>query len=200
MKRVIAVLVGVVALALTAAFAARACEKPLPTAFCVGGKTVTPTGRDAYTLNDAVLHNDGVVYVKTWTQTVDDSTVTHTVYRSHGSEDGGWTAVSVSVGACPVAAPPPNEAFLCYSSSQSNPGVWSMNDAAALMKQGYWSPYAVPGNVDGGTNVGSYHLVCNLASGQSASDSTLGGAGETYGAGEKQDVQNVPGHYPVAGS
>jgi hypothetical protein len=96
--------------------------------------------------------------------------------------------------------PPPDNAFLCYSAFQDNPGAWPMSVAAQLLQQGYWSPYAVQGNVAGGTNVGGYHLTCNLASTQSAGDSTLGGAGETYGAGEKSDVSDVPGHYPIVGS
>ena len=95
--------------------------------------------------------------------------------------------------------PPPDGAFLCYSAFQDNPGVWPMPVATQLLSQGYWSPYAIPGNVAGGTNIGSYHLTCNLATGQSASDSTLGGAGETYGAGEKSDVSDVPGHYSIVG-
>jgi len=103
-------------------------------------------------------------------------------------------------GAATPPPPPPDNAFLCYSAFEDNPGVWVMPVAAQLLQQGYWSPYAVAGNVAGGTNIGGYHLTCNLASGQSASDSTLGGAGETYGAGAKPDVSNVPGHYAIIGS
>lgn len=113
----------------------------------------------------------------------------------------GTSSISSGAGgSAGVAPPPPDGAFLCYSAFQGDPGVWLMPVAAQLLLQGYWSPYAVAGNVAGGTNIGGYHLTCNLASGQSASDSTLGGAGETYGAAEKSDVSDLPGHYAIIGS
>jgi hypothetical protein len=52
--------------------------------------------------------------------------------------------------------------FLCYSTYQVQPGVWSAPAAAALMKLGYWQPTAVDGNLAGGTNVGKYNLQCNV--------------------------------------
>lgn len=123
----------------------------------------------------------------------------NSTWESTTSVTGG--AVSFSSGSGSAAAPPPpDSAFLCYSAFQDNPGVWSMPVATQLLGQGYWSPYAVPGNVAGGTNIGGYHLTCNLASGQSASDSSLGGAGETYGAGDQSDVSGVAGHYSIVGS
>lgn len=99
-----------------------------------------------------------------------------------------------------VAPSPPSDVFLCYSAFQTNPGVWSSSVAAALLKAGYWSPYAVAGNVAGATNIGAYHLACNLATGQSAGTSTLGGAGEVIGADAKTAVTGVPGFYPIIGS
>lgn len=54
-----------------------------------------------------------------------------------------------------------NHEFLCYSKYQVQPGVWDAKTATALMAEGYWLPTAVDGNVDGGTNVGSYNLQCN---------------------------------------
>ena len=128
---------------------------------------------------------------------------TNTQWESTTDIAGGALAVSGGAGAGGAAGaptPPPNNAFLCYSSFEDNPGSWQIGTAAQLLGQGYWSPYAVPGNVAGGTNVGGYHLTCNLASTQSAGDSTLGGAGETYGAGAKSEVSDVPGHYPIVGS
>jgi len=123
-------------------------------------------------------------------------------YTLWSGEDEDAVDVPISPGACSSVPPPQvNNAFLCYSTNQVTPGVWPMDVAQALLKQGgYWSPYAVPGTVAGGTNIGGYHLVCNLGSGQSAGDSTLGGAGETDGPGSKQDVTNVAGHYPILGS
>lgn len=127
---------------------------------------------------------------------------TNTQWESTTSIAGGALAVSGGAGAGAVGSPPPppNSAFLCYSAFEDNPGAWPIDTAAQLLTQGYWAPYAVPGNVAGGTNVGGYHLTCNIASTQSAGDSTLGGAGETYGAGAKSEVSDVPGHYPIVGS
>jgi hypothetical protein len=107
--------------------------------------------------------------------------------------------VTVTVAAAAILPPPENNVFLCYSAFQDSPGSWPVGEAAALIKTGYWSPYAVLGSVTDGTNVGGYHLACNLATGQSAGESTLGGAGEVYGVGAKSDVKDVPGHYPVIG-
>jgi hypothetical protein len=53
--------------------------------------------------------------------------------------------------------------FLCYSKFQVVPGVWSPDVAAQLLADGYWYPDALPGNIDGGTNVGSFNLQCNAA-------------------------------------
>lgn len=107
--------------------------------------------------------------------------------------------VTVTAKAAAAFVPAIPNVFLCYSAFQTDPGVWPATEAAALIKAGYWSPYAVPNTVTGGTNVGGYHLVCNLATGQSAGTSVLGGAGEVYGAGATADVTNVPGHYTVVG-
>jgi len=71
--------------------------------------------------------------------------------------------------------------FLCYSKWQVVPGVWPFGKAEQLMKAGgYWLPYAVPGNVAFGTNMGDYHLVCNVASTQSVSGSFLGAGVNVY--------------------
>ena len=122
-----------------------------------------------------------------------------TVKNENGSVDHS-SCVTVNVVVPAATLPPPvANVFLCYSAFQTDPGVWPATEAAALIKAGYWSPYAVPNTVTGGTNVGGYHLVCNLATGQSAGTSVLGGAGEVYGAGATADVTNVPGHYTVVG-
>jgi hypothetical protein len=61
--------------------------------------------------------------------------------------------------------PPADDAsdgvFLCYSKFQTTPGVWPQDEAAALLAEGYWPPVAVAGNIEGGPNLGGYHLVCN---------------------------------------
>ncbi|HZQ16040.1 MAG TPA: proprotein convertase P-domain-containing protein [Gaiellaceae bacterium] len=56
--------------------------------------------------------------------------------------------------------------FLCYSTFQVDPGVWSLSTAKTLVGQGYWAPYAVAGNPFGSSTVlgNGYTLVCNLPS------------------------------------
>jgi hypothetical protein len=112
-----------------------------------------------------------------------------------------FTFISVSAGPCVSPTPPQiDNVFLCYSTFSNVPAVFPAPVAQALLKAGgYWQPYAVPGNVDGGTNIGGYHLVCNLGSGQAAGSSTLGGAGEVDGANTKPDVTNIAGYYPIIG-
>jgi len=92
---------------------------------------------------------------------------------------------SVTAGACPVASVvttnTQNSVFLCYSKWQVEPGVWSFDTAKSLMDGGgYWMPYAVPDTVPYGTNIGGYHLVCNIASTQSVNGSMLGAGADVY--------------------
>ena len=51
--------------------------------------------------------------------------------------------------------------FLCYSKFQKAPGVWSQGQAAELLDAGYYKPAALRGNIEGGTNIGPFHLECN---------------------------------------
>lgn len=111
-------------------------------------------------------------------------------------QDEGYAAAD---GACASPAPPPSNVFLCYSSSESTPGVWSAAQAPALIAAGYWSPYAIKGNVAGGTNVGGYHLVCNLVGQQSVTSTSVTTDGSPSGSDAVNAVKNQPGWYPVAG-
>jgi hypothetical protein len=108
--------------------------------------------------------------------------------------------VTVTEGTCPTApssGPPPKPVgiFLCYSTFQTDPGVWPAPEAAELLTEGYWLPYAVPGNVTGGTNMGDFHLICNLASSQSVGDSFIGQDGTVFGPA----YTGVSGLYPKVG-
>jgi len=99
---------------------------------------------------------------------------------SAGSKDGEWIA-----GACPDVTPPdnggggdgtpppvviqptieaPSHTFLCYSTFEVDPAVYTFDLAWRLLtspSDHYFTPYAVEGNVQYGTNVGGYHLICN---------------------------------------
>jgi hypothetical protein len=114
------------------------------------------------------------------------------------TDDRTGKPYKVTQGACsgPAAAGAPqvNDAFLCYSKYQTVPGVWDSDTAAALLKQGYWSPYALPGNVDGGTNIGGFHLACNLTGDQKPT----GGLVDDEGTGWTPEYASTPGLYPAA--
>jgi hypothetical protein len=110
------------------------------------------------------------------------------------------SAVSACLTSTVIAAGPrpfvPEEAnvFLCYSKFQTDPGVWGVKAAAKLIAEGYWQPWAIAGNVPGGTNVGGYHLVCNLAAGQAATGAYTDGAGGF----EPPAYAGTLGIYPIA--
>jgi hypothetical protein len=94
------------------------------------------------------------------------------------------------------AVPRPDDGiFLCYSAFQDQPGVWPEAQAKTLLTQGYWYPYAVPDKVTGGTNIGGYHLTCNVAATQSVSGKVMGGDGTVLGSA----YSGLFGYYPVVG-
>ena len=105
---------------------------------------------------------------------------------------------SIAFGRCPVLV---NNVFLCYSKFQVDPGTWSANQAPELMNEGYWSPMAMIGNLDGATNVGAYHLVCNVAS--TALVFASSSDGDLYigadGTGVSGAAAGMAGYYPVLG-
>lgn len=133
-------------------------------------------------------------------------TTTNCTTVSEGADSGPYTDETCTELVTPpepvtpssATSPPrgPNNFFLCYSTFQTVPGVWSEAEAKALLAQGYWQAYAVKGTVPGGTNIGGYHLVCNLAGTQAVSPDFAGGAGETVGKGYVGD--NI-GYYSVIG-
>lgn len=65
----------------------------------------------------------------------------------------------------PGPTPPPasdfETIFACYSAFQVQPGAWPKAEAVDLYAAGYYAPEAVPGNIEGGTNIGAYNLQCN---------------------------------------
>lgn len=99
----------------------------------------------------------------------------------------------------PAAEPAPEiGVFLCYSTFQVEPGVWPYSVAKDLVAtDGYWLPYAVSGNVAFGTNIGGYHLVCNVAATQSVSSSFLSAGENVYPGGTTGGVFGP--FYPVVG-
>lgn len=106
----------------------------------------------------------------------------------------------ITLGACPVA--PESSVFLCYSKFQVDPGAWLAHQASELMSEGYWAPFALTGNVDGGTNVGDYHLVCNPQT-SAPTFASVNAAPERYigadGGFATSAADGLPGYYPYAG-
>jgi hypothetical protein len=64
--------------------------------------------------------------------------------------------------ALPVAPADVHHVYTCYSKFEQDGGeVDDPATAAMLVAAGRWYPTAIPGNIDGGENVGAYHLACN---------------------------------------
>jgi hypothetical protein len=119
-----------------------------------------------------------------------------TAHNGNGYNDSlivDLTVASARAQAAPAGAP--SGIFLCYSKFQMDPGVWGEGTAPLLLAAGYWLPYAIAGNVDDGTNVGGYHLTCNLTGTQKTLGGFVDGAGEMWPA----DTTGMTGLYPLAG-
>lgn len=85
---------------------------------------------------------------------------------------------------CHTTAPAPvrgeDGIFLCYSPTQVTPVVFAKSQAALLVaNDGYVEAQGVAGNVEGDTNVGAYHLVCNATG--SDTHTAVDTAGEVFG-------------------
>ena len=114
-------------------------------------------------------------------------------------------AIYASVAA---AAGPPNNSYLCYSKFQVDPGVWSDSpsgfkgglggnvSSSALLKLGYWSPFAEKSTPTNTKLLGGWYLHCNPPGATLAGAPTaiVGGAGETVG---NMSLAVLPGYYPV---
>jgi hypothetical protein len=113
--------------------------------------------------------------------------------------------VYVSVAA---AAGPPNNSYLCYSKFQIDPGVWSDSptgfkgglggnvSSSALLKLGYWQPFAQKSTPTATKLPGGWYLHCNPPGATVAStpSAIIGGAGETVG---NKSLAALPGYYPM---
>jgi len=79
--------------------------------------------------------------------------------------------VDLSATLSPAVSPTetPDSMFLCYSKWEEDGGaVFQTDQAEQLLVSGWWLPTAVPGDVDGGDNLGAYHLECNPPDGLTA--------------------------------
>jgi hypothetical protein len=80
------------------------------------------------------------------------------------------------------AAPHVNHVFARYSKYEQDSGqVVDADTAQMLLDLGEWLPDALPGNVPGGDNIGSYHLACNPPAGAQPTGLYLGDGGDTLG-------------------
>ena len=109
------------------------------------------------------------------------------------------------------AAGPPNNSYLCYSKFQVDPGVWSDSptgikgglggnlSSSALLKLGYWQPFAQKSTPTSTKLPGGWYLHCNppgvTALGGTPPTTIIGGAGETVA---NTSLAALPGYYPTA--
>jgi hypothetical protein len=120
------------------------------------------------------------------------------------SPDGGGLVLNISAtltspstgkekGSQTPAPPPrePDHSFLCYSKFQIDPGTWLTSEAAALLAQGYWLPYAEK-TTPTGTAIGNgYYLSCQQFT---ATGNIVNADGLNLGA--NTSLKNIPGYYP----
>jgi hypothetical protein len=153
---------------------------------------------DVFAASDAFPVDDGP-YAISYTP---GDTTPHTEYQQAFLFDATDTfqaessciAITVIAAGAKPFVPEEANVFLCYSTFQTDPGVWGVKTAAKLLAEGYWQPWAIAGNVPGGTNVGGYHLVCSLAAGQAATGAFTDGAGGY----EPPAYAGMLGIYPIA--
>lgn len=87
-------------------------------------------------------------------------------------------AASVSGVLLQVVATQIDSMFLCYSKFEQDGGaVFEAQQAATLLAAGYWLPSALAGYMDGGDNLGAYHLQCNPAAELTPTGQWLDGGG-----------------------
>jgi hypothetical protein len=208
LRRCIALLVIAVLAAVTAGVAASPAfaDPPVGTPYCMDG-TETFTIWDAasaHVTNKTVTQFAGLITVGE----VDPANVglpamrqyydaleTSNAIGNYGIDTTIPNYIIHHISPGPCTTTPENNVFLCYSKFQVDPGVWPVSQAQALILSGYWEPSAVSGMVGGGTNIGSFHLVCNPPA-SSTSDGAYIGADGSMVSGAGADVA---GYYPHVG-
>jgi hypothetical protein len=71
--------------------------------------------------------------------------------------------------------------YLCWNHEMVNPVAYQDAIADTMWALGkYFERVAIYGNVEGGTNIGAYHLVCNASATMQPTGEGLGGSGEVY--------------------
>lgn len=139
---------------------------------------------DVLTAGDAefFLSNSGGNFSIVGTPAAGDYHIARGACKKNG---GVWTEPDV------------DHAFACAGQPSGGlPGVWAVPEKSVFpdwmtFAAGYWTPYAMSGNLDGGNNIGSYHLICYLPPGMKETGGFIGGDGKA-----------VPAEYPyvVAGN
>lgn len=105
---------------------------------------------------------------------------------------GAITVLDVSASLLPVVDDSAvTHEFVCYSRFEQDGGeVLDAATADAFVAAGRWFPYALPGNVPGGENVGAYHLSCNPPAGYEPTGQSVGDGGDVFDGAE-------PGAYVI---
>jgi len=207
-RRCIALFVIAILAAVTAGVAAAPAfaDPPVGTPYCMdGNETFTIwDAASAHVTNKVVTQFGGVITVgendpanvgRPAVQQYYDAIETSDATGNYGVDTTipNYVIHHIGTGACPVA--PENHVFLCYSKFEVDPGVWPVGQAEALLESGYWKPSAVSGMVDGATNIGSFHLVCNPPASSVSDGSYIGGDGSMIAGADA----GVAGFYPHVG-
>jgi hypothetical protein len=207
-------LTAVLVLALVAGAAAASSASaapPIGTNYCMDGRFTFATWDAASQhVADKVVNQfagfftagevDGANAIRPPVQQFYDALETSDAIGNYGVDTTipNYAVHTISLGLCPATN---NHVFLCYSKFNDDPGVWPAEQAQSLIDEGYWSPTAMDGTIEGGTNIGGFHLTCNppaLDGKLAATPSSqvyVGGAGEIV----ETDANGVPGYYPYAG-
>ncbi|HEV2592668.1 MAG TPA: hypothetical protein VGU02_12330 [Gaiellaceae bacterium] len=116
-----------------------------------------------------------------------------------GSGSGGGAVLDISATLMPATGTVQvNSMFVCYSKFEHDGGaVFPSDKAIALLMAGYWVPSAVAGNIDGGENLGAYHLECNPSPTLTPTGMYVGDGGNVVTTQVADD--SVYGYYPIFG-
>jgi hypothetical protein len=207
-RRCIALIVIAILAAVTAGVAASPAfaDPPVGTPYCMdGNQTFTIwDAASAHVTNKVVTQKGGLFTAgevdpanigRPAVQQYYDAIETSDAIGNYGVDTTipNYVVHHISPDACPVA--PENHVFLCYSRFEVDPGVWPVSQAQALLESGYWEPSAVSGTVGGGTNIGSFHLVCNPPTSSVSDGLYIGGDGSMIPGADA----GAAGFYPHVG-
>lgn len=210
LRRCVALFVIAITTAVIGAVAASpaSADPPVGTQYCMDGSQTFAIwdAASAHVTNKTVTSYGGVITIgendpanagRSAVQQYYDALETSDATGNYGIDTTipNYAVHHITAGACPAPPPAENHVFLCYSKYETDPGVWPVSQAQALLQSGYWEPDAVDGTLAGETNMGTFHLVCNPPASSASDGSYVGGDGSTISGADA----GGPGYYPHLG-